>query len=78
MGGGLRRLVIVAAAECANTGQAVPNVGGIGNLAQFTVADAVDAGCDLLGDNIANGDGEARLKRGLIKFLAGLACFQKA
>ena len=71
----LRRLVVVAAAEGADAGKAVTNVGGIGDLAELAVTDAVDAGRDLLGDNIADCDGEARLERGLIKFPAGLPRF---
>src|SRR6516165_12039584 len=73
MRGGLRRLVVVTAAERTNPGKAVTNIRGVGNLAEFPVADAVDAGCDLLGDNLFDVGGEPRLEGRLIKFAAGLA-----
>ena len=34
MSGGLRRLVVVAAAERTDPGKAVTNIGGVGNLAE--------------------------------------------
>ena len=78
MSGGLRRLVVVAAAERTDPGKAVTNIGGVGNLAELTVADAVDAGCDLLGDNLVDAGGEPRLEGRLIKFAAGLARLEQS
>src|SRR6516165_12753267 len=77
MRGGLRRLLVVTAAERTNPGKAVTNICGVGNLAEFPVADAVDAGCDLLGDNLLDVGGEPRLEGRLIKFAAGLARFEQ-
>jgi hypothetical protein len=72
---GLRRLVIVTAPECADAGKAVTNVGGIRNLAELAVADAVDPGRDLLGDHLSDGLGETPFERRLIKLAAGLPRF---
>jgi len=74
---GLRRFVVVAAAECTDAGEAVPNVERIGNLAELAVADAVDPGGDLLCDNLPDGTGEARLKCRLVKLAASLPRLQK-
>ena len=74
---GLRRPVVVAANIGADAGKAVTNVGGVGDLAEFAVADAVDPGCDLLGDNIPDRSGKVRLECRLIKFAAGLSRLQQ-
>ena len=71
------RLVVVAATIGTDAGEAVPNVGGVGDLAEFAVADAVDAGCHLLGDNLADCPRKARLECCLIKLAAGLPRLQK-
>jgi hypothetical protein len=54
---GLRRLVIVAAAECGNAGEPVADIEGIGDLAELAVADDVDPGRDLLFDDLVDGGG---------------------
>ena len=69
---GLRRPVVVAANIGADAGKAVTNVGGVGDLAEFAVTDAVDAGDYLLGDNLVDCAGKAGLECRSIKFAAGL------
>src|SRR6516164_2293812 len=77
MRGTLRGLVVVAAAKQSDPGKAVANVGGVGDLAELAVADAVSSHRDLLCDNLPDGAGEAFLERRLIKFAAGLPGLQQ-
>src|SRR6516225_1195202 len=77
MRGTLRRLVVVPTAIRTDTGETMANVGGVRDLPQFAVADAVDPGSNLLGDNLADSGGELRLERRLIEVAAGLARLQK-
>ena len=62
VGRGLRRPLGLAAAECRDAGQAVKDIEGVGDLAEFAVADAIDAGCDLLLDDLADSLGETSVK----------------
>ena len=47
-----------------DAGDAMPDVGGVGRLAHLAVADDVDAGRDLLGDDLLDRLGGFRLERG--------------
>jgi len=74
---GLRRLVVVAAAEGRDAGQAMTDIEGVGDLAELAVADAVDAGGNLLPDDLVHRQGETRVERGLLERPAGFARLQK-
>ena len=75
---GLRRLVEGAARRRADAGEAVADIKGVGDLALLAVADAVDPGRDLPGDDLPHGLGKPRLERLLVECLAALARLQKS
>ena len=77
MRGRLRRLVVVAALEDADTGEAVADVEGVRDLAEFAVADAVDAGGDLSSDDIMHRGSETGVERRLLERPSDLAGFEK-
>ena len=72
---GLRWLV--AALECTDAEQTMTDIEGVGNLALLTIADAVDAGRELLCDDLLDSGGKARLERLRLERAAGLARLQK-
>ena len=74
---GLGRLVIVAAAECANPGEAVAHVEGVGNFAELAVADNVDAGRSLIFDDVVDRGRETIVEGPLVELPAGLPRFEK-
>src|SRR3984893_18830547 len=77
MCGGLRRLVVGAHLEWTDYGQTVADVEGIGDHSELAVADAVDPGGDLFGDNLPDSICETRLESRLVKLAAGLARLQE-
>jgi hypothetical protein len=77
VGRSLRRPLGLAAAECRDAGQAVADIEGVGDLAELAVADAIDAGCDLLLDDLADSLGETSVKGYLLERPAGFARFQE-
>src|SRR5215469_9392175 len=75
--GGLRRSVDLAAAERRNAREAMSDIKGIGNLAEFAIADAVDAGRHLLLDDFTHSPCEIGVKRRLFEGPAGFARLQE-
>src|SRR6516225_2231977 len=74
---GLRRLVIVAAAERRDARQAMTDIEGIRDLPELTVADAVDAGGDLLFNDLVDRCGQTLVEGGLIEVSAGLTSLEE-
>ena len=74
---GLRRLVVVAAAKRADTGQPMADIKGVGDLAELAVADAVDAGRDLFSDDVVDRGRQTGVERRLLDRPPGLARFQE-
>src|SRR6516225_5343168 len=71
MGRGLRRLVIVAPAKRSNAGESVPDVEGVGDLAELAVADDVDPRRDLLFHDFIDRGGQAFIESRLVEFTTG-------
>ena len=64
---GLRRRGEVDPAAGADPGEPVADIEGVRHLALLAVADAVDAGGDLLPDDVAHRGGEAGVERGRVE-----------
>ena len=77
MSRGLGRLLDLTAAERRDARQPMTDIEGVGNLAELAVADAVDAGCDLLLDDLAHREGETRVELRLVERAAGFARLQE-
>src|SRR6516164_2919297 len=75
--GCLRRLFISAAAERGDARQPVPDIEGIGDLAELAIADDVDASRDLLIDNLVDGCGKTVFESRLIEGPSSFACLKK-
>src|SRR5215469_14573566 len=73
---GLRRLVVVAPAKRSNAGEPVPDVEGVGDLAEFAVADDVDPRRDLLFDDFVDGGGQAFIESRLVEVTTGFPCLE--
>ena len=74
---GLRRLVIVAAAEWRDAGEAVADIEGVGDFAEFAVTDDVDSGRDLLFDVLVDGFRQTFRESRLVEFTAIFSRFEE-
>src|SRR4029077_14778672 len=74
---GLRRPLELAAAKRGDAAQAVTDVEGVGDLAELAVTDAVDAGRNLLLDDLAHLSGETSVERCRLERSPGFARLQE-
>src|SRR5215831_20254474 len=73
---GLRRLVVVAPAQCSNAGEPVPDIEGVGDLAELAVADDVDPRRDLLFDDFVDRGGQGFFERRLVELTTSFPCLE--